>query len=212
MLAQVGKRRNPRLVEGIVWGSRLRRSSLYDTEEIDRRLGEVEAYLREHDANLVPFDVVKEWDDEHASHKVRIVPTQLGEEHAVSLDFTFFASAEFEELVSLRKAIESLAAPPYEVKRGSESLSAPNPGDLWRLVDENGRKGLQIQRYKGLGEMNPEQLWETTMDPETRSLLQVRITEQADADDLFTVLMGDAVEPRREFIESNALQVRNLDI
>ncbi len=212
MLEQVGKRRNAQMVEAVVWGSRLRRSTLYDSEAIDPCIADVEAYLKLHHPHLVPFEIKKDWDDEHASHRITLVPTQLGEEHAVVLDFAFFASAEFEELVSLRQRIELLAIPPYEVRRGEESFSAKHPGALWKLVDEHGRKGLQIQRYKGLGEMNPDQLWGTTMNPKTRSLLQVRVTEQAGADDLFTVLMGDAVEPRREFIETNALQVRNLDI
>ena len=79
-------------------------------------------------------------------------------------------------------------------------------------IFEAGKKGLNLQRYKGLGEMNPTQLWETTMNPETRSLLQVRLEDMTGVDAIFTILMGDAVEPRRDFIQRNALEVRNLDV
>jgi DNA gyrase subunit B len=96
--------------------------------------------------------------------------------------------------------------------RRDRSQPIYGPLDLLDAILEEGERGLQLQRYKGLGEMNPEQLWETTLDPEARTLLQVKVDDMAEADDLFTKLMGDVVEPRRDFIRDNALNVANLDI
>jgi DNA gyrase subunit B len=119
------------------------------------------------------------------------------------------------EFRQMAKAFEQLSAfglPPYSIQAGEETLTFTRVDDLLDEVYKLAEKGLSIQRYKGLGEMNPEQLWDTTMNPETRRLLKVAIEDGVGADQMFTVLMGDQVEPRRQFIQDNALDVKNLDI
>ena len=105
----------------------------------------------------------------------------------------------------------AFSAPAVFARRGDESLVS-GPSSLLDAVTDAGRKGVTFQRYKGLGEMNKDQLWETTLDREARSLLQVKIREVDEADEIFVKLMGDIVEPRREFIQDNALSVANLDV
>ena len=106
-----------------------------------------------------------------------------------------------------------VAQPPlYKLKRGKQETYVYDDETLERILNEQGRQGVELQRYKGLGEMNPEQLWETTMDPQTRTVLQVSLEDAMAADEIFTILMGDQVEPRKEFIEQNAKLVANLDV
>jgi DNA gyrase subunit B len=138
--------------------------------------------------------------------------TLRGVEHVAMLDAALLASSEARKLTERAHDLrEIFAGQAFLLRRGDEAAVA-GPTALYEAMNSQGRKGLTIQRYKGLGEMNAEQLWETTLDREARSLLQVRVKEAAEADDIFVKLMGDVVEPRREFIQENALSVANLDV
>src|SRR5680860_528769 len=128
------------------------------------------------------------------------------------IDGPFIASADARKLDQYAQHLQEVYAKPATLKRKDARLFVYGPTDLLNSVMETGQKGLSLQRYKGLGEMNPEQLWETTLDLDSRTILQVKIKEGEDADDIFSRLMGDVVEPRREFIQQNALQVANLDV
>ncbi|WP_119418637.1 DNA topoisomerase (ATP-hydrolyzing) subunit B [Desertibaculum subflavum] len=128
------------------------------------------------------------------------------------LDAAMFRAAEARKLGRFAESLHLVYATPARLRRKEEEVQVASPTDLVEAVMAFGRKGLSMQRYKGLGEMNPEQLWETTLDPEVRSLLQVKVREADEADSIFATLMGDVVEPRREFIQSNALEVVNLDV
>ena len=143
----------------------------------------------------------------------RVVCRHHGSERQSSMTQGYFAGPEYQELCRLRDLVAALAPAPLQVTVGSaEPATLVRPDDLLQRVLEEGRRGVSIQRYKGLGEMNPDQLWETTMKPENRTLLAVKIDDAVAADAIFTVLMGDQVEPRRDFIAKHALEVRNLDI
>jgi len=133
------------------------------------------------------------------------------EDHYV-IDAALVDSAEARRLNARAQPLAPVFAAPVRVARKDGEQTASRPSALFESVLAFGRKGLSVQRYKGLGEMNPQQLWETTLDPEVRSLLQVRVNQADDADEMFTRLMGDLVEPRRAFIQDNALNVANLDI
>ncbi len=138
--------------------------------------------------------------------------TVRGVQESVRLSPERIRSADARRLVGAMDWLQESFAKPVEIREGEKVLAKVNgPAALYDKIQENGRKGLAIQRYKGLGEMNPEQLWETTLDPNVRTLLQVKVEDAQKADDIFSTLMGDVVEPRREFIQDNALKVRNVD-
>ena len=151
-------------------------------------------------------------DEEHGTGFIRFVSRRDGVERNVKLDWDLVSTAEYRAMARNRHGIEALTTTGFVLQKGDDTIEVATLNEALETLYEGARKGLSIQRYKGLGEMNAEQLWETTMDPEKRHLLQVRIEDHVGADDLFSVLMGDQVAPRREFIEQNALNVKNLDI
>jgi DNA gyrase subunit B len=138
--------------------------------------------------------------------------TLRGVTQAVILDAAMLNSSEARKLHERAESLRDVFSAPATLIRRGDEASLAGPIALYEAMNAIGRKGLTIQRYKGLGEMNAEQLWETTLDRDARSLLQVRVKEAAEADDIFVKLMGDVVEPRREFIQENALSVANLDV
>jgi DNA gyrase subunit B len=156
-------------------------------------------------------DVVLEKDEEHSVFEVVLQHAENGQTREVRVGDDFVGSPEYRTLYSTYEEFRELDQPPLAVVDSGERAVASREALLQHFLAE-GKKGLSIQRYKGLGEMNAEQLWESTMDPATRTLLQVRLEDEEVAENIFTTLMGDAVEPRRQFIEENALNVRNLDI
>ncbi|ROO30953.1 DNA topoisomerase (ATP-hydrolyzing) subunit B [Salinisphaera japonica] len=154
---------------------------------------------------------VKPADDEHPLH-LQVTRYSHGIPHIFVWHEDFFASGEYQRMSRLGAELTGMIGEGARVNRGEREKEIETFDEAYRWLLEQAKRGLNVQRYKGLGEMNPEQLWETTMDPESRRLMQVKIDDAVGADQIFTTLMGDHVEPRREFIERNALMVSNLDV
>ncbi|MBN2370583.1 MAG: DNA topoisomerase (ATP-hydrolyzing) subunit B [Vicinamibacteria bacterium] len=156
-------------------------------------------------------DILLERDEEHGNFEIVHQHVRNGQSREIRIGEDFIESPEYKALYNCYGQVREFDQPPFIVIDGCESAVA-SLDELLTYVLAEGRKGLNVQRYKGLGEMNASELWETTMNPETRTLLQVTLEDEEVAENIFTTLMGDAVEPRRQFIEENALNVRNLDV
>ena len=162
--------------------------------------------------NMVAVEYEKGWGGRITQdHGIRLSRVLRGVEELRTLDGAVLRSGEARRLASLAGQHRDVYKTPARLVRKDREQPVFGPIDLLKSILAEGEKGLTLQRYKGLGEMNPEQLWETTLDPEARTLLQVKVDDLAEADDIFSKLMGDVVEPRREFIQANALSVENLD-
>ena len=158
------------------------------------------------------FRVEAQFDPESESHRIVITRTHHGNAQVYFLEQDLLESGDYAQLVKVADLLRDLIGPGAVVKRGEKESAVEDFRQAMNWLLDEVRRGMSIQRYKGLGEMNPEQLWETTMDPKVRRLMKVRIEDAISSDQIFTTLMGDEVEPRRAFIETNALGVRNLDV
>ncbi|MCB9603537.1 MAG: DNA topoisomerase (ATP-hydrolyzing) subunit B [Sandaracinus sp.] len=218
LVAGTRRRAEPKLVEAMIRATSLSPTDLLDEGKLRAAIEAMETYLRDKHEDLQAFEVTydkSEGVDRWRAH----VEARFGvATRKTTIDFDLLSAGDVSELRQIEAGLRALGEGPF---LGANTDRDGNPGEwqevgdadaLWAYVDDRARRGMQIQRYKGLGEMNPDQLWETTMDPEVRTLLQVRIDDALEAGDVFTLLMGDQVEPRREFIEQNALNVTNLDI
>jgi len=162
--------------------------------------------------NLIAPEYEKGWSGRITQdHGIRLSRVLRGVEELRTLDGAVLRSGEARRLAAISRETRDHYRDPARLSRKDREQLVHGPIDLLKSILAEGEKGLTLQRYKGLGEMNPEQLWETTLDPEARTLLQVKVDDLAEADDIFTKLMGDVVEPRREFIQANALNVEHLD-
>ena len=162
--------------------------------------------------DAIALEYEKGWQGRITQDKgIRLARILRGVEEVRTLDGPVLRGGEARKTGQFTKNLQEVYDKPAQLHRKDRHQMIHGPLDLLAAILEEGERGLTLQRYKGLGEMNPDQLWETTLDPDARTLLQVKVDDVAEADDLFTKLMGDVVEPRREFIQQNALSVENLD-
>jgi DNA gyrase subunit B len=205
------KLRDGGLLRAVVDEPGLDRDLLKNAAELRKAVGNMKnALTLAHPKGQVTLDIVE--DEEHQSNRVKCHLLVGGSSYALDVSHELAGSGEFRELQKAAPSAMGLGKAPYKLKINEKQIEYATTAELVRAILEYGKQGLSLQRYKGLGEMNPGQLWETTMNPETRTLLQVKLEDVAGVDDIFSILMGDEVEPRRNFIQEHALEVRNLDI
>jgi DNA gyrase subunit B len=212
MAVAARKRRSRSVLEALLLEQDFSEEALKDQKALKKVQTDLESYINLVAPDEAPLSCSLEEDPEHNCFKLICVTRSNGTGLHTVIDRELLASVEYKELKRLFGELMSPGSPPYSVENGEQKAKLRSFTELADYILQGGKKGQYIQRYKGLGEMNPEQLWETTMNPETRVLLQVRIEDAVEANDIFSTLMGDEVEPRRKFIEEHALTVKNLDI
>ncbi len=220
-ISKIERRADARIVSSVVRATGIGKNELRDRAKVEAAVSVIKARLEKRYPDIFPLTIEVGWEAEHGSASLAIKPRPGSVARETVIDWALVESAEYEELYAIEQDVRSIGPAPYFAKTvkkdeaasdAVEELELEDADALWDHIEARGRKGWNLQRYKGLGEMNPEQLWETTLDPNARVMLQVRLDDAVQTDQVFTILMGDQVEPRRDFIEQNALNVRNLDI
>jgi len=212
MLARVDRRRDSRIVDAAVQLGDLDLDLLRHHEQVKEQVQKIFDRAQKLHPELEVRHAKIERDEEHGCDALVYQTTVSGAPRETRLDFDYVSGAEWGELAALHAALAEIGPGPYRLESPDGEREVRDAFEAVEALKESASRGQDIQRYKGLGEMNAEQLWETTMDPAQRTLLQVRVDDAVEADEIFSILMGDSVDPRREFIERFALDVQNLDI
>jgi len=211
-LSRLDRRCDSKIVSVAVREGNIRKETFESDASVETARDSFEAALIERYPDLQPLSVTSGSDEEDGRFLlIKFRPGATSKPCKLTAEIT--DTGEYHELLSIEEDINSIGPGPYTVRpdKGDE-VQVATPEALDQYISERGRKGIYIQRYKGLGEMNANQLWETTMNPDGRTLLQVKVSDPVRSEEIFSILMGDQVEPRRKFIEDNALNVQNLDI
>ncbi|AXX99922.1 DNA topoisomerase (ATP-hydrolyzing) subunit B [Vibrio alfacsensis] len=212
-LADRMSRRYPSaLVHEFIYTPRLTAEQCQDAAKVEAWTKQLVEQLNAKEVGASQYSFEVEQHEELGLNLPKIIVRTHGVTHDYALSIDLLNSKEYGRLADLSEALDGLLEDSAYIKRGERTQPVSSFASALEWLIKESRRGLSLQRYKGLGEMNPDQLWETTMDPETRRMMQVTIEDAVGADQLFTTLMGDQVEPRRNFIEENALKVANLDV
>lgn len=211
-IRRLSRRYPTALLESLIYIPFLDESKFAKREDAENIINLIQSHLATNETIATQFRVEMIEDPEKHLWLPKVILSHHGTEHKYMINNDLFLSSEYRKLADLGSKITHLLEPSAFIQKDNKQQAISDFSEAVSWLLQEAKKGQTIQRYKGLGEMNPAQLWDTTMDPNTRRLLQVRIEDAVSADQIFTTLMGDQVEPRREFIENNALDVINLDI
>ncbi|MDQ6961528.1 MAG: DNA topoisomerase (ATP-hydrolyzing) subunit B [Mariprofundaceae bacterium] len=207
---RIGRQIERPVMELLLAQGKIDLSSIRREHELETYMEAIAATFADKQHEKFNFDI--NHDPEQGSCHVNFQRMDHGRVVRSLLDKDIIATAAYDEAYQIYDRLQAIISKDSKLERGNKSWPINSYHQILEFIEKEGRRGQMIQRYKGLGEMNPEQLWETTMDPDLRTLLQVKIEDMVEADDAFSTLMGDAVEPRRRFIQDNALKVKRLDV